>query len=397
MKRIYLAMVIASLLVIGCAFGINAVMSSNDDKLVRVGVVYVGDRGTAYTDNIVRGMDVLEDTYGDRVEIISKYNVAEGNEDSAIMQLIKEDCDIIFGTSFGYGETMKEIASQYPDIQFCQATCSNANDAPVVSNYHNFMGEVYEGRYASGVVAGMKLKELIDNGKITIEQAKIGYVAAYPYAEVISGYTAFFLGVRSVVPEAVMSVVYTNSWSNYAIEKQQAERLISEGCVIISQHSDTSGVAAACENTDDDVEVYCVSYNRNMMNIAPTTYLTGCRMNWSDYVVSAVGAVLDGKKIESRIDGDVYGNDAAAGFSEGWVEMLVLNERVAAEGTAEKLEEIISKFKKGKINVFKGDYIGIDPFDENDVYDLNKEYKENEYSSAPTFHYVLQDVITVLE
>ena len=174
---------------------------------------------------------------------------------------------------------MKKLAEKYPDIEFCMATCSNANEEPRLENYHTFMGAIYQGRYTAGVAAGMKLQELIDNGTITKEQAKIGYVAAYPYAEVISGYTAFLLGVRSVVPDAVMSVRYTNNWNDYLTEKKYAKEFIDEGCVIISQHSDTTGPATACEATDSDTPVYIVSYNESMANVAPTTYLTGCKIN----------------------------------------------------------------------------------------------------------------------
>lgn len=397
MKRVYLAMIIGSLLVMAAAFGIHVLTSAEGEKVVKVGVIYVGDSGTAYTENFIRAIEEIENIYGERVSIYPKYNVPENNAQAALQQLVDVNCDIIFSTSYGYGEVCKQFAQQYPDIEFCQVTRENANTEPRLANYHNAMGRIYEGRYVSGVIAGMKLKELIDSGKISAEQAKIGYVAAFPYAEVISGYTSFFLGVRSVVPEAVMSVLYTNSWSNYNLEKQYAERLIAEGCVIISQHSDTSGVAVACEDTSQDVEVYCVSYNKSMMDVAPTTYLTGCRIDWSGYMIAAVQAEFDNRKIERSVKGDVIGNDVAAGFDEGWVDMLALNERIAAAGTADKVEKLIKDFKKGNVDVFKGDYIGVDPFNENDIYDLNRGYTENEYSSAPTFHYVLKDVITVLE
>lgn len=397
MKRVYLAMIVGSLLVIAAAFGIHFLTVAEQDKTVKIGIMYVGDAGTAYTDNFIRSIDAIEEKYADRVSFVPKYNVPESNPEPALKDLVEANCDIVFSVSYGYGEVCKKYAELYPDIEFCQVTCSDANTDPVLPNYHNGMGRIYEGRYISGVVAGMKLKELIDDGKITPEQAKVGYVAAFPYAEVISGYTAFFLGIRSVVPEAVMSVTYTNSWSNYTIEKQQAERLITEGCIIISQHSDTAGVAVACEDTAEDVEVYCVSYNRSMMDVAPTTYLTGCRIDWDEYMISAVDAVFEGKKIEKCVKGDIVGNDVWAGFDRGWVDMLALNERVVAEGTEEQIEKLVKQFEKGKIDVFNGDYIGVDPFDENDVYDLNKGYTENEFSSAPTFHYVLKDVITVLE
>ena len=257
------------------------------------------------------------------------------------------------------------------------------------------MGAIYEGRYISGVVAGMKLKQLIDEGTITKEQAKVGYVGAYPYAEVISGYTAFFLGVRSVVPQAQMTVKYTNTWGSYALEKKCASGLIREGCVIISQHSDTTGPAVACEEVKGEKIVYHVGYNQSMADVAPTTYLTGCRINWEPYISSAVQAVIEGRDIENEENATVNGNDAGAGFDQGWVQMLELNELIAAPGTREKIDSLIRRFEQKKVHVFQGDYIGVDPEDDTDQISLKKEYKENEKSSAPAFHYVLKDVIKI--
>ena len=257
------------------------------------------------------------------------------------------------------------------------------------------MGNIYEGRYISGVVAGMKLDSLIKEGRITGEQAKIGYIGAFPYAEVISGYTAFFLGVRSVVPEATMTVKYTNSWSNYHLEKKYAEELIEEGCIVISQHSDTSGPAAACEQTDRSQMVYYVSYNESMRDIAPTTYLTGSKINWCPYMTGAVKAVLDDKISEKCVTGNVNGNDIGSGFKNNWGQMLEINEFITPKGTQEKVDELIDKFRRNQIQVFCGDYIGVDPYDPSDTIDLKDGYNENADSSAPSFHYVLQDVITI--
>jgi basic membrane protein A len=311
--------------------------------------------------------------------------------------LIESGCNLIFTTSYGYGEKTKEIAKEYPQVQFCQATCSNANEEPVYQNYHTFMGEIYQGRYVSGVVAGLKLQELIQEGVITKEQAKVGYVGAYPYAEVISGYTAFFMGVRSVVPDAVMTVTYADTWNDYSAEKRLAQKLIKDGCVIISQHSDTVGPAAACEKMSGEYTVYHVGYNQSMTDIAPTTSLISCRINWSPYELAAVQAVLYGKTIESNIKGSTKGNDAWGGFKEKWIQMMDLNELAAAEDTEQYAQDTINAMEKDQVHVFYGDYLGIDPSDETDTIDLNTEYIENQAASAPQFHYVLQDVITVKE
>ena len=396
MKHVYKITIISAVAVILIAFGINYLFrDKNPDKIVKVGFVYVGDASTAYTNNFVKAQESIESKYDEQIETIAKYNVAEDAVEEALKELVAEDCELIFTTSFGYGEKTKEFARNYPEIQFCQATCSNANEEPILKNYHTFMGNIYQGRYISGVVAGLKLKELIANGEIMPEQAKAGYVGAYPYAEVISGYTAFFLGIRSVVPEATMTVRYTNTWGNHLLEKECAKELIEEGCVIISQHSDTSGPAAACEETDRSQVVYYVSYNESMGDIAPTTYLTGSKINWEGYITQAVGAVLSGKDIEKCVKGTVNGNDVGAGFENDWVRMLEINEFTVAEGTQEQVDKLIRGFQQNKIQVFQGAYTGVNPYDPSDTIDLRDGYRENEKSSAPTFHYVLDDVITV--
>lgn len=396
MRRVYGITLLTAITMIVIAFGIYCFTDGKEnDRTIQVGFVYVGDASDAYTANFLKAQSAIEKQYAGQVGISAKYNVPEDDVEDALKELVEEGCELIFATSYGYGEKTKEYAAAYPDIQFCQATCSNANEEPYLDNYHTFMGNIYQGRYISGVVAGMKLKELIDNGTITSKQAKAGYVGAFPYAEVISGYTAFFLGIRSVVPEAVMTVKYTDTWSNYYMEKECAKDLIDEGCVIISQHSDTSGPAVACEETDPSKAVYYVSYNESMRDVASTTYLTGSKINWSPYMTEAVQAVLSDKKIEQNIKGNVNGNDVGAGFDHDWVQMLEINEFVAAEGTKERVEELIHEFEQSRIQVFQGEYTGVNPEDESDTIDLRKAYPENENSSAPTFHYILKDVITI--
>lgn len=366
-----------------------------EDMSIKVGYVYVGDLCDAYTSNFSKAQCEIEKLYGDSAESVVKYNVPDESVEPALTELIDEGCELIFTTSYGYGEKTKEIAAQHPEVQFCQATCDNAGAEPALSNYHTFMGRIFEGRYICGVVAGMKLDSLIREGKITPAQAKIGYIGAFPYAEVISGYTAFFLGVRSVVPEAEMTVKYTNSWGNYHLEKTAAQELIEEGCVIISQHSDTSGPASACEETERSKAVFYVSYNESMRDIAPTTYLTGSKINWAPYMTKAVEAVISGKEIESCVSGRINGTDAGSGFANDWVRMLEINEFSAAEGTVERVNSLIDDFRNDRIQVFKGEYTGTDPFDPNDTIDLREGYNENAENSAPSFHYVLDGVITV--
>ncbi len=394
--RMYAVMLVSAVFTIVMIMAGYRLLHQNDAAAsVKIGFVYVDDESTAYTYNFIKAQRAVEKQYEGSVQTFAAYNVAEGDEETALRDLIDQGCELIFTTSYGYGDTAKKLAAEYPDVQFCQATCANANEEPVLENYHTFMGEIYEGRYVSGVVAGLKLQELIEENLITPEQAKIGYVGAYPYAEVISGYTAFFLGVRSIVPDAVMTVKYTDSWNDYTLEKKYAKELIDEGCVIISQHSDTAGPAVACEETDASRIVYHVGYNQSMADVAPTTYLTGCKINWTPYVCSAVEAVMNGKKIEECVHGHVHGQDVGAGFEEGWIEMLELNRVVATIGTDKKIDETIEALNKGTLEVFKGDYVGVDPYDGNHTIDLRDGYEENADCSAPSFAYVLKDVITI--
>lgn len=399
MKRIYRITIICSLFMILLTYGLVELKKyiSKEKDSIRVGFIYVGDSCDAYTNNFIKAQKAIEKEYGERVELLAKYNVAEGKEEVYIKELVEAGCDLIFATSYGYGETVKRIAADYPEIQFCMATCSNANEQPVLPNYHNFMGEIYQGRYISGVVAGMKIKELIEEGTISGEQVKIGYVGAFPYAEVISGYTAFFLGARSVVPNVEMEVVYTDSWGDYDLEKRLAFQLIEDGCVIISQHSDTSGPAVACEEMRGDYVAFHVGYNLSMADVAPITSIISSRIDWQKYMVAATGAVLKGKKIEDAVDGNVHGNDISGGFKEEWVQMLKLNATVAAKGTEEVIQQLIQQFCQGDIDVYRGDYVGVDPFNPEDTFDLRKGFQENRDESAPSFHYVLKDVIHISE
>ncbi len=389
-KKIF-ALLLALCLVLGlCACGNSAgSASAAATDVLKVGFVYIGDESEAYTANFIAAEKAVAAEYGDKVECIAKYNVEENAVEDPVKELCEAGCGIIFTTSFGYGATVKEIAQQYPDIQFCQATCADAAVEPLVANYHNYMGHIYQGRYVAGIVAGMKLQEMIDAGSITADKAKIGYVAAFDYAEVISGYTAFLMGVRSIVPEATMDVQYAGTWGDFDIEKTMATALIEDGCVIISQHSDTEGPAEACEAAAAaGTEVYCVSYNQDMTDVAPNTCLISSRQDYAPYEIAAVKSVMDGTEIPV---------DQGAGFEEGWVAMTPLNTAIAAEGTQEKMDEAIDAFKSGSMkatDVFQGDYTATDPYS-GETIDLKDGFDENATQSAPAFSYVIDGVITV--
>lgn len=395
MKRVYSLCIITSLIMCLLSFGIHS-LTKSEEKHIKVGFIFVGDEITPYTKNFIKARDYVIEVYGEQVECVTKYNVTEDQIEEPLNELVNEKCDYIIAASYGYGPTVKEVAARHPEIQFCVPTGDNANEEPVLSNYHNCLGTVYQGRYICGVIAGEKLKEMIDSEVITPEQAKIGYVAAFPYAEVISGYTSFYLGVQSVVPEATMLVKYTDTWSNYSLEKQMATELIDQGCIIISQHSDTIGPATACENASRDIPVYHVGYNQSMTDIAPTSSLVSCSVEYSYYFEQSVYALLQGKKIEDCIDGKVYGQDSMAGIEKGWVRILDINNAILPKNINEVVDDTVHKLENGDIQVFSGPFTGVNPYDENDRIDLSTPFIENEKSSSPEFSYVLDDVITVV-
>ena len=255
---------------------------------------------------------------------------------------------------------------------------------------HNYFTNIYEARYVSGVVAGMKLNEMIEDGTITEDEAKMGYVGAFPYAEVISGYTSFFLGARSVCPSVTMEVKYTNSWASFDLEKECADALISDGCVLISQHADTTGAPTACEAAG----VPCVGYNIDMTSVAPTTALTSASINWGVYYTYAVQCMIDGTPIDV---------DWCKGFAEGADKLTPLNEDVVAEGTAEKVEEVENAIIDGSLHVFDTSTFTVDgeevtTYEKNDIEYISDGYfHESEFGSAPAFDLAIDGITSIVE
>ena len=363
-------------------------------RTVTVGFLYDNDEMTPYSYSFYMAQEAMQDTYGNRVRALMYSNVPEDEIEEPVHRMAAEHCDIIFTNGYG---NLRALARQYPEIQFCQVSNEPYPPEEAAPNYHTFKGEIYEGRYLSGVAAGLKLEEMIQRGTLAPEDAKVGFVAAFPYAEVISGFTAFLLGVRSVVPEATMYVKYTNLWSSFTLEKACAKELLRAGCVIISQHSDTRGPAIACEESYSR-EVYHVGYNIDMTDEAPNTSLTGTRINWTPYVLGAVRAVMEGRPIEEVVAGNLHPNrDMSAGFRENWVELTQLNERLLPEGARERIAGTLTALENGEVQVFSGPYTGVNPEDASDTIDLRSGFKENEHSSIPMFHYILRDVITILD
>jgi basic membrane protein A len=396
MKRVYITTIVTALLVVAAFSMVYSVWDGTVRvDALKVGFIYENDESTPYTYNFMLAQEALEARLPDRVKIYVHTNVPEDESEAPLHALVQDGCSIIFTNN--YSDQIVEAARQYPDVQFCQTSYNAANHDDCPDNYHTFNGAIYQARYACGIAAGLKLRDMIDNRVIDASGALVGYVGAYPSVEVISGYTAFLLGVRSVVPEATMRVRYTHAWSSYNREKDCTRTLIDEGCVVICQHTDTIGPAMACEEAKGSRPVIHVGYNQSMVDIAPSTSLISTRVNWTPYVVGAVEALLEGREIEKSIPGDVFGNDMCAGFDHNWVELTELNRQLAPYDAEEKLAKAVDALRRGTLEVFKGNYIGVDPDDPSDTVDLSKGYRENANSSWPTFHYLLKDVITVEE
>lgn len=394
MKRVYITTIVAALLVLAVFSVVYTVWEGDVYRdVLKVGFIYDNDESAPYTYNFALSAKAIEKKFGDRVKVYACSNVPDVNALEPVQELADYGCDIIFTNS--YSDEIVEAARQFPDIQFCQSSYNAGSHEGNPENYHTFNATIYQGRYLTGIAAGLKLREMIDNGLIAPEEALVGYIGAFPSVEVVSGYTAFILGVRSVVPEATMRVRYTGTWSNYSKEKACTKAMIEEGCIIICQHTDTIGPAVACEEESTTHKVFHIGYNQNMIDVAPYTSLISCRVNWTPYVIGAVEAMLAGKEIEKYVPGNVHGNDISAGLELDWVDLPELNRQIAAIGTQEKLDKAAEALKKGSIEVFKGDYIGVNPDDTSDTVDLSNGYRENDKCSWPTFNYILNDIITI--
>ena len=395
MKKYFLPTVIVCVLVLAAVSVITGFWNDAPKiNVTRVGFVYSEDESTPYTANFAKAQHALEDEFGDKVLVLTKSNVLNRESEQPMRELIREGVKILFINMDT--DIPITLAREFPDVQFCQVSLPTISMDGTPENYHTFNGEIYQARYVSGIAAGMKLRQLLDGGALLPQDALVGYVGANASTEVISGYTAFLLGVRSVAPEAAMRVRYTGSWSNYAAEKEQTRELIEEGCVIIAQHVNTTAPAVACEEASAAGKtVYHVGYHQSMMDVAPSCSLVSIRTNWAPYVIQSVQAVMNGTAIEKTVEAHEHGRDMSAGFESGWVELQELNKSIAAEGTQEKIANAIEALKKGKIRVFSGNYTGVNPLNSSDTIDLNEGFTENQHSSNPSFGYILNDYITV--
>ena len=304
---------------------------------VKVGFIFLHDENSTYDLNFINAAKEACEKAG--VEYVLKTNIPEGQECyEAACELADSGCNIVFADSFGHEDYLIEAAKEYKNVEFCHATGTKAHTENL-PNYHNAFASIYEGRYLAGVAAGMKLNEMIANGEITPEQAKIGYVGAYTYAEVISGYTSFFLGARSECPTATMEVTFTGSWYDETAEKEGAIKLINNGCVLISQHADSMGAPTACENAG----VPDVSYNGSTESVAPNTFIVSSRINWVPYFELIIKAVQNGEKIPTDYTGTI---------ETGSVVLTDLGKIAPAEGTQAKMDAVKAEIQSGQRKIF---------------------------------------------
>ena len=307
---------------------------------VKVGFICLHDENSTYDLNFLNGAKEAVANLGlTEADYIIKTNIPEGQECyEAAMDLVDAGCNIIFANSFGHEPYMLQAAQEVPDVEFCHSTGTMAHTAGV-ANYHNAFASIYEGRFLAGVAAGLKLNAMIEAGEITADQAKMGYVGAFTYAEVVSGYSSFYLGAKYVCPSVTMDVTFTGSWYDEALEKEGAQKLIDGDCVLISQHADSLGAPTACENAG----VPNVSYNGSTQAAGPNTYIISSRINWAPYYEYAINAVKNGQ----AIDADWTGTLATKS-----VLLSDVNESVAAAGTAEKLAEVQAQLEAGTLHVY---------------------------------------------
>ena len=391
--------IIALLLVLVMVFSLAACSEGTgktEKSNFKAGFIFLHDENSTYDLNFLNAAKEACEALG--IEPIIKTNIPESEACyDAAAELVDEGCTYIFADSFGHEPYMLQAAQEFPEVQFCHATGTKAHTAGV-ANYHNAFANIFEGRFLGGVAAGLKLNEMIEAGEFTAEEAKVGYIGAFPYAEVISGMTSFFLGVRYVCPTATMDVTFTNSWYDPTLEQEGAVKLINNNCKLISLHADSMGAPTECQNNG----VPFVFYNGSAKDACPDTYIVASYINWAPYMTYSMQATMNGETIAA---------DWVGTLENGGVALKDLNEAVVAEGTAKKLEEVKAALLDGSLKVFDTDTFTVGGetltsyiADVDDMGDFVPEteviadgyFHESEYRSAPYFDMFI-DGITNLD
>lgn len=351
MKKV-LSLVLSLALACGVLVGLTACGGDDDNgNTVKVGLIALHDEQSTYDLNFIQAFE--DACKAQKVEYVIKRHIPEGNEAyEAAADLVDQGCNLIFADSFGHGPFILQAAKEFPNVQFCHATGNFAHKEKL-ANFHNGFGDIYEGRFLGGIVAGEKIKELVatDANKVVTENGekyvKIGYVGAYTYAEVVSGYTSFYLGVKYALKGqkygVKMDVSFTGSWYNEDVEKETANTLIKQkGAILVSQHADSMGAPTACESAG----VPNVSYNGSTEASCPKTFLVSSRINWQPYYEYAIESVKKGTAI-------AY--DWTAGFGSTYKEGTVcLTDfgAAAASTTATAVQSAFEALKAGTLKVF---------------------------------------------
>lgn len=386
MKK-FLSLFLAIMMLMACVSLFASCGDADSDKL-KVGFIFLHDENSTYDNNFLKAAQQACEEMG--VEIVVKKNIRESAAcKEAADDLVAQGCSVIFADSFGHEDYMIQAAKEHTDVEFCHATGTKAHTENL-ANYHNAFASIYEGRYLAGIAAGKKLVEMYGDaeGKVSDENAVMGYVGAFTYAEVMSGYTSFYLGAKSVCPNVTMKVTFTGSWYDEAMEKTAAEKLISEGCKLISQHADSMGAPKACETAG----IPNVSYNGSTKEACPNTFIVSSRIDWTPYMKYMIEQAQKGEKIDT---------DWTGTLSTGSVVLTEINETAAAAGTKEAIEAAEAALKAGTLHVFdtatftvQGETLTSYMAD----VDTDAEYKgdtevvkdgyfhESEYRSAPYFN-----------
>lgn len=328
MKRI-LALLMVLVLVMGAFAGCGDKDGATGDDAaaeLTVGFIYVGpatDGGFSEAQD--NGRIAMEKHFDGKVKTLKKESVPEEAQavKDAVLNLMDQGATVIVATSFGFMDTIADLAEEYPDVKFMHFSGNKMND----TNFGNYFGAMEQPRYLSGIIAGM-----------TTKTNKLGYVAAFPYTELQIGINAFTLGAQSVNPDVEVKVVYTNSWHDPALEKASAEALLDQGCDVIAQHCDTAGPQTAAEA----VGAFAIGYNMDSKDAAPGAYLTAPIWNHGAYYIDQIQKILDGKWTPESY----YGT-----MTDDYVQLAPMTDNVSAEAKA-KVEEVEKLIKSGEFNVF---------------------------------------------
>ena len=398
MSKKILAVVLAAIL----AFAFAACAKSNTDDAkntdasnVKVGFIYLHDENSTYDKNFIDAAKAACEKMG--AEMVEKKNIPEDDScKEAALDLVDQGCNVIFADSFGHEDFMIEAAKECPDVQFCHATGTKAHTENL-ANFHNAFASISEGRYLAGIAAGMKINEMIEAGKFTADEAKMGYVGAFPYAEVKSGYTSFYLGAKSVCPTVTMEVTFTGSWYDQTLENEAANKLISDKCVLISQHADSMGAPSACQ----EAGVPNVSYNGSTIDACPDTFIVSSKINWAPYFEYMIDCVAKGEAIKADWTGTLATDS---------VQLTEVNENVAAAGTQAAIDEAKAKLEAGTLKVFdtstftvKGETLSTYMADVNTDANFegdteavaDGEFKESNFRSAPYFDIDIDGILVI--